>query len=122
MLCVADAQQMCGQSRVMKIQLGRFDQAFAKVLVVWLEQEHHVPCLQHRKPGRYRLVRHAAVVPEAGHIQKLAAACGAQLEKALEQTQVLHLNELAHVTLDIGHQVVREPLGRLWADQNFGSG
>ena len=42
----------------------------------------------------------------------MAAARSAQLDEALEQTQVLHLDELAHIAFDIGHDVIGKPMHR----------
>ena len=50
LLGMFDTHKIAGQTNVVKVKLGRLDQALLKIGVKGLELEDDVACLQDRKP------------------------------------------------------------------------
>jgi hypothetical protein len=47
---------------------------------------------------------------QRGEVEELSGAAGTQAEEGLKEQQIADLDELAHVALDIGRRIVRQPL------------
>src|SRR5450830_414698 len=109
-LGITNAHQECSKASIIEVEFRRLDQALAEVLMVRLEQEYYITRLKRRQPATNRVMRHAAVCRQTGHIDKLSDTSCTHLNETLEQTQVLYFNDLTHISLDIGHDIVGKPL------------
>ena len=120
---IANPQQPGGQTDIEEIQLGRLDQALAKVAVIRRQQTHYVARFQHRKPLPRGDVADATVRRQRRQVKQLPATRGAHFQEALKQSKLAHGKQLANIALDIGGNIVWEPvLGRKTAVVERGVG
>ena len=103
-----DAQKEGGETHIIEVELGGFDQSFREVRVERLEKEDDVACLEHTDPLFRGGVGNTGVVAQALEIEKLARSASAETYELLERGQVPDLADLAEISLDVGLEVVAE--------------
>jgi hypothetical protein len=86
--------------RAIEIQLGCFDQAFAKIAVIGRQQPDHIARLKHIEPTADGFVIDAAFGSQTVGVDELPRAAGTQACKTREDVQVLNLRYLAHIALE----------------------
>jgi len=61
---VLDAEQPCGQARIIKIQFRGLDQPFPEILVMRGHKEHQIARFKHGDPCLCRVVGYPAIIRE----------------------------------------------------------
>ena len=110
-----DSRQCAGESGVVKIDLWRFYETLAPVLVPWRQKEADVRCMEDGKPFRYRLRGDAAIVREGRDIENGTDAPHDELEECGKKHRVLDSQKLVDVALNIGADVTGKEYVRFCA-------
>ena len=106
-------QQMASQTRVVKIEAGRFDEAFVEIAMVGGQGEHDITRFEHRKPRLGGGLGNADFVRQFLEVEHLPDVSGAVFQEKPKLTQVSHIDQLAGVPFKIGLDVVEVKIGRL---------
>ena len=101
-----DAQQVAQQADVGEVEFGRFHLPFAEVLEVGRQTEDDVGSLQDGQPVADGLAADSDIVRRRGVVHQLPRPTSKKPQKALEGRQVLEIDELPHISFDIGSEVV----------------
>jgi hypothetical protein len=92
-----------------EVELRRLDQALGEVVVVGLQQEHHVAGLEDRHPGARGVVGDPGVHRELRQVEELSGAAGAESDEPLKGSQVADVDELADIAFQVGLNVPGVP-------------
>ena len=96
-----DPGQCAGESGVVKIDLWRFHETLATVLVPGREKKADVRRVEDGKPFPYRFRGYAAIVREGRDIKNGADASHDKLEKCAEKSCVLDVQELMDIAFHV---------------------
>jgi len=107
------SKQPSGQARVGEVELGRFDQALGGVGEPRADEQNEVAGFEDGQPGFRSDPGDACIGGERGDVYQLADASGAELDETLEGGEILDVENLTHIALKVGADVVLEPDGGL---------
>lgn len=92
---------MAEQAGVQEVELGALDEPLAEVPEVRAEQRDQEAGLQHGEPALGGAVAYAAVGGQRREVQELSVAPGGEAQEPAEGLQVAHLEDAAHVPLEV---------------------
>jgi hypothetical protein len=107
----ADAYKPRGEAGITEIEFRGLDEALVEIGEPWLDQENQVAGLEDREPGLGGDASDAGIRCEGVDVDQLADASRAELDEALEGSEILDFENLPHIPLKIGADVVLEPEG-----------
>jgi len=107
------SEQPGGQAHVGKVHFGCFDQAFGGVGEPRADEQNQMAGFQDGQPRFRGNPGNAGIGGERCDVYQLADASGAELDEALKGGEILDVENLAHIALKVGADVVLEPYGRL---------
>ena len=85
-----DSRQCASKSRVEEIDLGRFDETFASILVPRRQKKADIRGMENRKPFCYGLSRDAAIVCERCNIKNGTNSANDKLEECRKNHRILN--------------------------------
>jgi hypothetical protein len=107
---------------IAEVELGRFDQAIVEVGEPWTDEEDEVAGLQDGEPGLGGDSGDAGVGCERRDVEQLAGPPGTELDEALEGGEILDLENLPHIPLQVGADVILKNLPAAHAPSRLRSG
>lgn len=105
----ADAQEVAREPGVEEVQLGGLDHLGGDAAMPGGQAKDQEARLEDRQPRPGGVVRDAGVGGERGEVEHLRGSAGAQPQEGREGVQVADVEDLAHVALDVGGDVVGQP-------------
>jgi len=109
---LADAEEIAEEAGIQEVQLRTPGQAVVEAAMVGPQPDAEEARLQDIEPAAGGAVADAAVAGEGGQVQQLPVAPGAEAQEAPEQLEVGHVQDVPHVPLDVGPEVVLVPAPR----------
>ena len=107
---LTNAHQPSGESGITEVEFGGFDQPLGEIGEPGRYPEDEVAGLQDRQPGFGGQPGDSGVGGEGGDVDELSDSSGTQGQEALEGAQVLDAKDLTDIPLDIGGDIVLEPI------------
>ena len=107
---VLDAEKVAGQSHVVEVELGRFDEALADVGEKGRQPKNDVARLEDGEPVARRSLRHSGIRAQRTEVGELAHPRRAETHEPAEGGQIADLADSPNVAFDVGLQVVPERL------------
>ena len=104
-----NTKQVTQQTRVIEVQLRRFDESFANIAVKRSQAKSDETGLQKRKPTLRCSVCDPTICPKRRQIEKLPNSSSTQLEKGLESQQIPNIDQLPDVSFHIRRTVAGQP-------------
>jgi hypothetical protein len=101
LLRVLYSEEPCGDASVDELDIRTFHKAFPEVAMVRLEKIDNAARLEYGKPGPGCIMREPAVESERAQVEDLSHPRGAHLHEGLELPEILHVDDRAHIALDI---------------------
>lgn len=106
----ANAKQVTHEPAVEEMQLRRLDQPLADIAEEWCNAREDVAGFEDPEPALRGVVGNARVSTELREVYELSGACRRDAQKRLECEEIANREDLSDVPLDIGADVVCEPV------------
>ena len=107
----AHADEPGSEPGIAEVELGRFDEALVEIGEPRADQKHQMAGLEYGQPGLGGDAGDAGVRRERGDVEKLADPPGTELDEALESGEILDVENLPHIPLQVGADVILKPNG-----------
>ena len=107
----AHADEPGSEPGIAEVELGRLDEAFVQVGEPRTDEENEVAGLEHGQPGLGGDAGDAGVRRKRGDVEKLADPPGTELDEALKRGEILNVENLPHIPLQVGADVILKPNG-----------
>lgn len=103
---VADADKPRGEAGIAEVEFRGLDEPLVEIGEPRLDQENQVAGLEDREPGLGGDASDAGIRCEGVDVYQLADASGTKLDESLEGSEILDFENLPHIPLQIGADVV----------------